>query len=144
MNTDVDWDRTYPSVAGISPIYGRVSSYEQGLPANLSGYYKAHDYQSNDRVGLSQLELYYEALLRGSKSQYVLKNENEVSNYQEIYEGQRGYELVLSLDAELQAALNKIVEDELIAAKTNRPVATQYLREAYVVMLNQIQVKFYR
>lgn len=73
MNTDVDWDRTYPSVAGISPIYGRVSSYEQGLPANLSGYYKAHDYQSNDRVGLSQLELYYEALLRGSKSQYVLK-----------------------------------------------------------------------
>ncbi|MFR9295867.1 MAG: penicillin-binding transpeptidase domain-containing protein, partial [Turicibacter sanguinis] len=136
VNTDVDWDRTYPSVAGISPIYGRVSSYEQGLPANLSGYYKAHDYQSNDRVGLSQLELYYEALLRGSKSQYVLKNENEVSNYQEIYEGQRGYELVLSLDAELQAALNKIVEDELIAAKTNRPVATQYLREAYVVMLN--------
>ncbi|MTL49436.1 penicillin-binding protein 2, partial [Turicibacter sanguinis] len=68
VNTDVDWDRTYPSVAGISPIYGRVSSYEQGLPANLSGYYKAHDYQSNDRVGLSQLELYYEALLRGSKS----------------------------------------------------------------------------
>ncbi|MFR4992362.1 MAG: hypothetical protein ACLTC1_08875 [Turicibacter sp.] len=65
----------------------------------------------------------------------MYSNENEVSNYQEIYEGQRGYELVL-LDAELQAALNKIVEDELIAAKTNRPVATQYLREVYVVMLN--------
>lgn len=136
VNTEVDWDRTYPSVAGMSPIYGRVSSYEQGLPATLSGYYKAHDYQSNDRVGLSQLELYYEALLSGSKSQYVLKSDNEVSHYEEVYEGQRGYELVLSLDAELQAAVNQIVENELLAAKTNRPVATQYLREAYIVMLN--------
>lgn len=136
VNTEVDWDRTYPSVAGIHPIYGRVSSYEQGLPADLSGFYKAHDYQSNDRVGLSQLELYYEALLRGNKSQYVLTSDNEVSTYEEIYEGQRGYELVLSLDADLQAAVNQIVESELLAAKTNRPVATQYLREAYVVMLN--------
>ena len=58
--TDVDWNRTYPSVAQWHPIYGRVSTYEQGLPATSSGYYLAHDYQSNDRVGLSQLEYYYE------------------------------------------------------------------------------------
>ena len=36
VNTEVDWDRTYPSVAQWHPIYGRVSSYEQGLPAVLS------------------------------------------------------------------------------------------------------------
>lgn len=135
VNTEMDWDRTYPSAAGLHPIYGKVSSYEEGLPAELSGYYKAHDYQSNDRVGRSQLELYYEALLRGYKSQYLLQKENGVSNYSETYEGQRGYELVLSLDADLQAAVNKIVEDELLAAKA-RGNTTQYLREAYIVMMN--------
>lgn len=135
VNTEMDWDRTYPSVAGMHPIYGKVSSYEEGLPAELSGYYKAHDYQSNDRVGRSQLELYYEGLLRGYKSQYLLQKENGVSNYGEIYEGQRGYELVLGLDADLQAAVNKIVEDELLAAKA-RGNTTQYLREAYIVMMN--------
>lgn len=135
VNTEVDWDRTYPSVAEWHPIYGRVSTYEQGLPATLSSYYKAHDYQSNDRVGLSQLELYYESLLRGYKSQYVLTNENETSNYDEIYEGQRGYELVLTIDAELQAAVNQIVKEELINAKKNSST-TQYLREAYIVMTN--------
>ena len=135
VNTEVDWDRTYPSVAEWHPIYGRVSTYEQGLPATLSRYYKAHDYQSNDRVGLSQLELYYEPLLRGYKSQYVLTNENETSNYDAIYEGQRGYELVLTIDAELQAAVNQIVKEELINAKKNSST-TQYLREAYIVMTN--------
>lgn len=135
VNTEVDWDRTYPSVAQWHPIYGRVSSYEQGLPAVLVDYYKAHDYQSNDRVGLSQLELYYEALLGGHKSQYLLTNDDDTSTYDEIYEGQRGYELVLTIDAELQAAVNDIVRDELLNAKKNSST-TKYLREAYIVMTN--------
>ena len=135
VNTEVDWDRTYPSVAQCHPIFGRVSSYEQGLPAVLVDYYKAHDYQSNDRVGLSQLELYYEALLGGHKSQYLLTNDDDTSTYDEIYEGQRGYELVLTIDAELQAAVNDIVRDELLNAKKNSST-TKYLREAYIVMTN--------
>lgn len=135
VNTDVDWNRTYPSVAQWHPIYGRVSTYEQGLPATSSGYYLAHDYQFNDRVGLSQLEYYYEDLLRGYKSQYVLTKENEVSSYDEIYEGQRGYEMVLTIDADLQAAVNQIVEEEMLSAKKNSST-TKYLREAYIVMTN--------
>lgn len=135
VNTEVDWDRTYPSVAQWHPIYGRVSSYEQGLPAVLLNYYKAHDYQSNDRVGLSQLELYYEPLLGGYKSQYLLTNDDDTSTYDEIYEGQRGYELVLTIDADLQAAVNEIVKAELLNAKKNSST-TQYLREAYIVMTN--------
>ena len=135
VNTDVDWNRTYPSVAQWHPIYGRVSTYEQGIPATSSGYYLAHDYQSNDRVGLSQLEYYYEDLLRGYKSQYVLTKENEVSSYDEIYEGQRGYEMVLTIDADLQAAVNQIVEEEMLSAKKNSST-TKYLREAYIVMTN--------
>lgn len=135
VNTDVDWNRTYPSVAEWHPIYGRVSTYEQGLPATSSGYYLAHDYQSNDRVGLSQLEYYYEDLLRGYKSQYVLTKENDISTYDEIYEGQRGYEMVLTIDADLQAAVNQIVEEEMLNAKKNSST-TQYLREAYIVMTN--------
>ena len=101
----------------------------------LVDYYKAHDYQSNDRVGLSQLELYYEALLGGHKSQYLLTNDDDTSTYDEIYEGQRGYELVLTIDAELQAAVNDIVRDELLNAKKNSST-TKYLREAYIVMTN--------
>lgn len=135
VNTEVDWDRTYPSVVEMHPIYGRVSTYEQGLPATLANYYKAHDYQSNDRVGLSQLELYYEDLLSGHKSEYLLTNENETSTYEEVYEGQRGYEMVLTIDADLQAAVDSIVEEELLNAKKNS-ATTKYLREAYIVMTN--------
>ncbi len=134
VNTEVDWDRIYPSVAGYHPLYGRVSSYTQGLPASMKGYYLGHDYQLNDRVGMSQLELYYEPLLRGHKSQYILTSGNDVSEYTEIYEGQRGYEATLTIDAELQAAVDKIVTDELL--ETKRLSGTDHLREAYIAMLN--------
>ncbi len=134
INTEVDWDRIYPSVAGYHPLYGRVSSYTQGLPASMKGYYLGHDYQLNDRVGMSQLELYYEPLLRGHKSQYILTSGNDVSEYTEIYEGQRGYEATLTIDAELQAAVDKIVTDELL--ETKRLSGTDHLREAYIAMLN--------
>ncbi|HAX72418.1 MAG TPA: penicillin-binding protein 2 [Firmicutes bacterium] len=134
VNTEVDWDRTYPSAAGRHPVFGRVSTYEQGLPASEIGFYKAHDYQNNDRVGMSQLELYYEFLLSGYKSQYVLTNENDVSNYNELYEGQRGYEMVLTIDSELQASVDEIVSEALLSAKS-LPGA-EYMREAYIVMLD--------
>ena len=52
-----------------------------------------------------------------------------------IYEGQRGYEMVLTIDADLQAAVNQIVEEEMLSAKKNSST-TKYLREAYIVMTN--------
>jgi len=52
-----------------------------------------------------------------------------------VYEGQRGYEMVLTIDADLQAAVDAIVEEEMLNAKKNA-ATTKYLREAYVVMTN--------
>ena len=134
VDTEVDWERVYPSSAGFNTLYGRVSSYSQGLPASDQGYYLAHDYQLNDRVGMSQLELYYEDILSGHKSQYMLTSGNDIQEYTEIYEGQRGYEAVLTIDSELQAAVDKIVSDELL--ETKKEPETEYLREAYIVMLD--------
>ena len=131
VNVGVDWNRTFPSVMGFSSIFGRVSSHEQGVPASRLPHFQAFGYERNARVGLSQLELYYQQLLGGSPSQYLVENGLATR----IVEGQQGLELGLTLDAELQAAVSDIVEHQLLHTRRTSPSAV-HLREAYVVMMN--------
>ena len=135
IDVGVDWNRDYPSDMGQSSIFGRVSSYEQGLPATSKNEFLAYGYQLNDRVGTSQLESFYESLLSGYKSEYHVASGNENTSSTEIYEGQSGFQISLTIDSELQAAVNKIIENQLLKTKVNNSTA-RYLREAYVVMLN--------
>jgi len=131
VDVGVDWERIYPSDIGNSQIFGQITSHEGGLPASDLDYFRALGYERNARVGRSQIERNYEDLLRGPQSHYLVENENTTL----LVEGQPGFELALTLDAELQVAVSDLVERELLNTRRNESTA-RYLQEAYVVILN--------
>jgi penicillin-binding protein A len=131
-----DWQRTYPNGDTFRSILGNISTDEEGLPSDLLDYYLARDYSRNDRVGKSQIELQYEEVLSGqkAKTEYRVDQTGRVEQAKLVSEGQRGKDLVLSIDLELQKQVEGIVEKELITAKQFN--GGPFLDRAFVVMTN--------
>src|SRR5690606_26109029 len=117
-------------------ILGSTTTPDQGIPASKLDYYLARDYSRNDRVGTSFLEEQYEEVLQGQKS--VVKNitdgRGSVVDTVPVDEGKPGKDLVLTIDSEIQSAMEKIVEDKLLALK--RGPNSQLVKDAYLVMMN--------
>ncbi|PAF17852.1 hypothetical protein CHH61_23765, partial [Shouchella clausii] len=84
-------------------------------------YYTARGYARNERVGTSYLEYQYEDYLNPQKAkvEYVSDNTGSIVSEEVIDEGQRGYDLKLSFDIELQMEVEEIVEDELRKASSS-------------------------
>jgi cell division protein FtsI/penicillin-binding protein 2 len=76
------------------------------------------------------LEYQYESILRGTKTKYII---NEEGNYDVLEEGERGNDIVLTIDIELQKAVEKIVEEELLYTRVNDKHA-KYFDRAFVVI----------
>ncbi|MFT4412642.1 peptidoglycan D,D-transpeptidase FtsI family protein [Fredinandcohnia humi] len=135
VNTTTDWVRNYKFDNTLKSILGRISDTDEGLPSEMLDYYLARGYNRNDRVGLSYLEAQYESVLHGQKAKVenVIKG-NTVKETIVISEGQRGSDLVLTIDMDLQKAVEQILEEELIAHKDLS--GTPYLDRAFVVMMN--------
>ncbi len=129
FGTSLDWERTYPYGNTLRSILGTVSTSTQGIPSNLKDYYLSKGYSLNDRVGLSYLEKEYENYLKGTKAKYELLNSYELK---EIKAGKRGNDIVLSIDIELQKALEEILEDEI--RKTKTEPNTDYYDHSSVVI----------
>ena len=140
VDVGTDWERVYPEEAlgenGFNALFGRVSTATQGLPANMVTEYMAYGYQGNDRVGLSQLELAYEPFLRGYNAQNLLVKDKNSQTYLELYEGQSGFQMALTLDIQLQERVNEIIESKLLWNKRANNGIAAYLQEAYVVILD--------
>jgi len=130
FGTKLDWERYYPYGTTFRTILGNVSSSTSGVPAELKDTYLALGYSMNDRVGTSYLEYQYESILRGTKTKYII---NEEGNYEVLEEGERGNDIVLSIDIELQKAIEKIVEEELLYTRVNDKHA-KYFDRAFVVI----------
>lgn len=136
VDTTTDWERSYAFGKTLRSVLGNVSSSEKGLPAEKLEYYTSRGYSRNDRVGTSYIELEYEDVLKGQKE--VVRNNTDkngnITSTEVISEGQRGNDLVLSIDMELQLEVEKIIEDELTTAKKSS--GTKLLDRAYVVLMN--------
>ncbi|MFY0519623.1 peptidoglycan D,D-transpeptidase FtsI family protein [Lysinibacillus sp. UGB7] len=133
VNTTTDWKRV--KLSSLS-ILGRTTLPTKGIPKEKLNYYLARDYSRNDRVGESYIEAQYEELLQGQKT--VVKNitnkKGQVVDTITTYEGEPGKDLVLTLDSELQAETEKIVEEELLKLKA---IPGSYLLDrAFLVMMN--------
>ncbi len=113
FSISTSWQRTYPYGDTLRQILGNVSSSSQGIPEELKAEYLNNGYSLNDRVGLSYLELEYEDELKGKKDEYKIQNGKKIL----IKKGSRGNDIVLSIDINLQIALEKIIEEELVKAK---------------------------
>ncbi len=131
FTTHLDWERYYPYGDTFRSILGSVSSSESGVPLELKDSYLALGYQLTDRVGVSYLEEQYETILRGKKTKYRLLDNG---SYELVEEGERGNDIVLTIDIELQKALEKIIDEELIASK--KDPYTEFMDRSFVVIQN--------
>ncbi|PLT31000.1 peptidoglycan D,D-transpeptidase FtsI family protein [Peribacillus deserti] len=137
VETTTDWDRKYPFGSPLRTILGNVTSSEEGLPSDQLDYFLARDYSRNDRVGKSYIEQEYEDVLHGQKAKVknVTDKAGNVIHSETVSDGQRGKDLVLTIDMELQTAVEKIIEEELKDKKHNYS-DTQLLERAFVVMMD--------
>ena len=133
VDTTTDWERVRRSE---NTILGKTTSPIEGLPKSSMNYFLARDYSRNDRVGKSYVEQYYEELLKGQKT--IVKNikdrSGSVVETKTIREGEPGKDLILTIDSELEQALEKIVSDKLLELKRG-PNAGE-LDRAFLVMMN--------
>ena len=133
VDTTTDWERVRRSD---NTILGSTTNPIEGIPDSRKNYFLARDYSRNDRVGKSYIEQYYEELLKGQKT--IVKNikdrSGSVVETKTIKEGEPGKDLILTIDSELQDALEKIVSDKLMEVKRG-PNAGE-LDRAFLVMMN--------
>ncbi|MCL1949208.1 MAG: penicillin-binding protein 2 [Turicibacter sp.] len=129
------WERDFPSPIGFSGIYGRVTTYEQGLPSEQAQRLRALGYRNNDRVGRGQLEGALEPILSGVNSIYDVTVENGASFRTPVFEGQPGMNVSLTLDSRLQEKVDEILKRQLERSRSQQATA-EHLREGYAVMLN--------
>lgn len=133
VNTTTDWERVKTSD---SAILGTTTSPLEGIPKSDLDYFLSRGYSRNDRVGKSYIERYYEDLLKGQKT--VVKNikdrTGKVVETKTVRKGEPGKDLMLTIDTELQAHLEKIVEDKLL--ETKKLPGTKYLDRAFLVMMD--------
>ncbi len=130
VDTTTDWERVKRSNNAI------LGSTTDGIPLTHLNYYLARNYSRNDRVGRSYIEQYYEELLKGQKT--IVKNikdrSGRVIETKVVREGEPGKDLVLTLDMELQSALEQMIADKLLELKAG-PNSSE-LDRAFLVMMN--------
>lgn len=129
FDTKIDWIRYYPYGDSLKSILGSVSSSSQGIPIEDKKYYLERGYSLNDRVGLSYLEKQYEDYLKGDKAIYKIINSKEMVL---VKNGSCGNDIVLSIDIDLQTAIEDILITELY--KTKREANTKYYDHSSVVI----------
>jgi penicillin-binding protein A len=129
FNTRLDWNREYVYGDVFRYILGNVSTTETGLPYELKDYYLSKGYSLNDRVGVTNLEYQYEEYLRGEKDLFQLSKDDSLTLYQE---GKRGNDIYLTIDIELQKAVEEILIEEILKAKDE--ANTKYYNRSYVII----------
>ncbi|MGM8213716.1 peptidoglycan D,D-transpeptidase FtsI family protein [Virgibacillus sp. W0430] len=138
INATTDWEREYPFEESISSFIGSITSQDQGIPADKEQYYLSRGYSRNDRVGISGLEEQYEDVLRGRKEQiqYTTTKSGKVIDSEVIVPGERGKDLILTIDMEFQQRVDEIVRDELKNTIQKFPYQNQHLEDAIAVAMN--------
>ncbi len=128
ISASTSWKRIYPYGDTLRQILGNVSTNKTGIPQEFKAEYLNKGYSLNDRVGLSYLEYEYEDELKGTKDEYEIKNGKKTL----IKQGNKGNDIVLSIDINLQIALEKIIEEEIINAK--KEANTRYFDHSSVII----------
>lgn len=122
------WDRVINDKVDLDTIWGEVKD----IPAGKEDYFQALGYQLNDLVGTRGLEYQYEELLSGVKSQYDLTGDDQ--HLEIVKEGRKGYDLITSLDLDLQATIEKTLADTLQSVKGD--ARREIFKEMHMVVTN--------
>lgn len=138
INATTDWDRVYPYKDTFSNFFGSITSQTEGILKEKEQYYLTRGYSSNDRVGRSGLEEQYEDVLRGRKEQiqYTTNKNGAVIDSDIVVEGERGKDLVLTVDMELQNRVDEIIRKEFKTAISTNPYVNRNMEDALAVVMN--------
>lgn len=110
-------------------IFGRTGA----IPKEKLDYYLARGYDRSDIVGTSYLELQYEDVLRGQKGRVEsTTSKGKLVGKQNEHLGERGNDLVLTIDIELQQKVEEVVKKVVNSAGGSFLAG----KEAYIVMMN--------
>jgi len=131
INTKLDWNREYLYGDVFKTILGSVSTTKSGIPKELKDYYLEKGYSLDDRVGTSYIEYQYEDILKGTKNKYLVLNDG---SYKLLEEGERGQDIVLTIDIKLQKIVEEILEAEVV--KTKEEQNTEYYNRSFVIISN--------
>jgi len=134
INATTDWERDYLFKDTFRSFIGNITSVKEGIPEEKEEYFMSRGYNRNDRVGKSGLEEFYEDELKGRKEQvqYTTTKSGKVVDSKTIVEGERGKDLVLSIDMDFQKKVDDIVLRELQRNVSSSP----HLEDAIAVAMN--------
>ena len=118
------YGRVYPFKDSFKSILGSVGN----IPEDKKDFYLSRGYLINDKVGLSNIEFIYDDYLKGSKNMYLIKNNEKIL----VKEGERGSDLVLTIDINLQKMVDDILSKEVIKAK--KSYNAKYYNHSYVLI----------
>lgn len=121
---DYSYERNYLYGDTLKNIFGSIST----IPYEEKSSYLTKGYELNDLVGTSYLEKQYEKYLKGEKGTYRIENNNIIKTS----DSKRGNDIVLTIDIKLQQEIDKILEEELINAKSEPN--TSLFNSVYVVI----------
>lgn len=118
------WERFYPYGNTFRTILGNISK----ISKEEKDKYLSLGYSLNDYVGSSYIEKEYENFLHGIKGKYKIVGGDII----EVTKGERGSDIVLTIDIKLQEEIEKILKEEILKAQND--AATKYFNKVFVVI----------
>ena len=122
---ELEWKRVYNYGDTLKTIFGEISN---SLPAEKD-YLLDQEYSLTDKVGISGLEEYYEEYLKGEKAIYKVGSNNSLEL---VKEAERGADLVLEIDINMQIKVEEIIKEEMLKAK--KTANTEFYKESYALI----------
>lgn len=122
---EMEWKRVYNYGDTLKTIFGEISN---SLPAEKD-YLLDQGYSLTDKVGISGLEEYYEEYLKGEKAIYKVGSNNSLEL---VKEAERGADLVLEIDINIQMQVEEIIKEEILKAK--KTANTEFYKESYALI----------
>lgn len=126
---ELSWERIYLYEDTLKNILGSVGS----IPKEDSKEYLNNGYELTDIVGVSYLEKEYEEYLKGEKAKYLVNSDNTLTL---VKEEQKGNDLILSIDIDIQLKVEEIIKDKIILGK--KYPNTDYYKDSYALVSNPL------
>jgi len=126
---ELSWERVYLYGDTLKNIFGSVGSITKEEKDN----YLNNGYELTDLVGISYLEKEYEEYLKGKKARYKVNKDYTLSK---IEEEEKGNDLVLSIDIDMQERIEEILKDKIKLGK--KYGNTEYYKDSYAIVSNPL------
>lgn len=117
VSVEVDFIRQYKK----GDVATHIIGYTKPIPANRLDEYLSRGYNPSDTVGVAGIEQYYEEQLRGTEGlkQVQVNNLLKTMETEELQRQTPGNNLVLTIDLKFQEKIEKILEDSVLALRTD-------------------------